>query len=260
METIRNYVEQMFRLYPADARLERLKEEILANMLEKYEELKANGSSEHEAIGAVIAGFGSVEELIRELGLEEPQQGQEPPMSREEIDAFWLDTRRFAGRISTGVGLCILGTAVLVLLGSIGDFLGAGIADLFGTVGVICLLAFVAVAVMLFIIGGNSMSPYAYIDKGEFSLSRRDREWIEEEKEGFRQQFAVMLAIGIGLCVLSVCPVMLTGMLGIGLLEDMGAALLLMIVAAGVFLIVYAGIRNSAYDKLLKEKPSSAGR
>ena len=54
METIKIYLENMFKTLPNTAELRKLKGEILGNMEEKYQELKAEGKTENEAIGIVI--------------------------------------------------------------------------------------------------------------------------------------------------------------------------------------------------------------
>ena len=62
--------------------------------------------------------------------------------------------------------------------------------------------------------------------------------------------------IGIGLCILSVIPVIIFGEINLHLqavdLESMGAAFLLLFVAIGVFLIVYGSMIYGSFDELLK--------
>lgn len=72
MDTIRSYVEGMFTSLPKTPEMEQLKDEILANMEDKYNELKARGCSENEAIGSVISDFGNIDELVRAY---EPDSG-----------------------------------------------------------------------------------------------------------------------------------------------------------------------------------------
>ena len=68
METIRNYLDSMFRGLPDTTETRRAKAELLAMMEDKYQELKAEGKTENEAIGTVIAEFGNMEELKDNLG------------------------------------------------------------------------------------------------------------------------------------------------------------------------------------------------
>ena len=54
METIKNYLENMFSGLPRTDEMTKLKNDIYENMNDKYQELKAEGKSENEAIGIVI--------------------------------------------------------------------------------------------------------------------------------------------------------------------------------------------------------------
>lgn len=69
METIHNYIEALFASLPQTADILSIKEEMLANLEEKLQDMIQNGMNENEAIGMIIAGIGSVEDLKRELGI-----------------------------------------------------------------------------------------------------------------------------------------------------------------------------------------------
>ena len=69
METIKVYLDNMFMNLPQEAKVLRAKEELLNMMTEKYEELRAEGKNDNEALGTVIMEFGSMEELAEALGV-----------------------------------------------------------------------------------------------------------------------------------------------------------------------------------------------
>ena len=71
METIREYIESMFRNLPQTGKVLKAKQELLSMMEDKYEELKNEGKSENEAVGTVINEFGNLDELAAELGIDE---------------------------------------------------------------------------------------------------------------------------------------------------------------------------------------------
>ena len=71
METIRSYIENLFRNYPNTPNVSKAKEDLLGINEDKYYELKAEGKSENEAIGIVISEFGSMDEIAPELGMDE---------------------------------------------------------------------------------------------------------------------------------------------------------------------------------------------
>lgn len=77
-----------------------MKQDLLQHMNEKYEELISAGLSAHEAIGAVIADIGAVDELLIEMGLKVDLTVEEEPLQQAEfvtlskIRAIWKQAVR----------------------------------------------------------------------------------------------------------------------------------------------------------------------
>ncbi|HHZ01201.1 MAG TPA: hypothetical protein GYA03_08905, partial [Tissierellia bacterium] len=69
MNTIKNYLDNMFLGLPETEDVKRAKKELLAMMEDKYNELKNSGKTENEAIGIVISEFGNLDELADALGI-----------------------------------------------------------------------------------------------------------------------------------------------------------------------------------------------
>ncbi|HSN94092.1 MAG TPA: permease prefix domain 1-containing protein, partial [Anaerolineaceae bacterium] len=63
MEAIKSYLNNMFTNMPSTPEVVRAKEELGQMMEDKYTELRQNGKTENEAVGAVISEFGNLEEL-----------------------------------------------------------------------------------------------------------------------------------------------------------------------------------------------------
>ena len=90
METITNYLETLFLTLPRTPQTQQAKADLLAAMEDHYHALIEEGKSEHEAIGAVISEFGSIDELKEELELESSesvnlQQDKESDISRKSV-------------------------------------------------------------------------------------------------------------------------------------------------------------------------------
>ncbi len=83
METLRNYLESMFRRYPETPEAERAKAELWQMMEDKYNELIAEGKKENEAVGVVIAEFGDLEEVADTLGIATMLQRVAQPTAAE---------------------------------------------------------------------------------------------------------------------------------------------------------------------------------
>ena len=60
METIKNYLENMFSHLPNTPEVQKAKYELYQMMEDKYNELISEGKSDNEAIGIVISEFGNL--------------------------------------------------------------------------------------------------------------------------------------------------------------------------------------------------------
>ncbi|MCD8011897.1 MAG: helix-turn-helix domain-containing protein [Lachnospiraceae bacterium] len=168
----------------------------------------------------------------------------------------YLSVIREAGkRIALGVGLCILSPFPMM------SFIGmseCGVLfpteDIAAGVGAGVLLAIVAVAVILFVLNGLRLEEYEYLEKEEFRLSYGVAGIIEKEEKEFRPVFYQGIAFGAALCVISCVPVVVAGAADAadGILLCL-CALLLAMVAVGVYLIVRVAIRKGGYDRLLQQ-------
>ena len=113
METIKNYLENMFSHLPNTPEVQKAKYELYQMMEDKYNELISEGKSDNEAIGIVISEFGNLDELADSLGIKSfvnPSQAMPAAktLSRETAAAFLRDSAKQAYLTAFGVLLCIL--------------------------------------------------------------------------------------------------------------------------------------------------------
>lgn len=258
METIRNYLENIFSSLPKSAEIIKLKDELLSNMEEKYWELKESGKTENEAIGIVISEFGNIDELIKELGIENRKQLDNiPTITMEEAENYMRDKVKYGKLIAVGVMLCILAPAILMFTHNIiiGGVFGTEInVETLEGLSVIPLFILIAIAVGLFIYAGTQLDKYKYLED-DFICPLHVQQRVKIKKEEFSSNFTKLNIIGVTLCVLS--PVALIGISAIGgydndVLSNYGAIVLLIMVAIAVFIFVRVGNINNSYNALLQ--------
>ena len=63
MDTISNYVDSVFEKLPNTPELLEQKQAMLTKMQDKYNQLKAEGKSEHEAISSALAAHGNIDDF-----------------------------------------------------------------------------------------------------------------------------------------------------------------------------------------------------
>lgn len=66
-ESLRHYLDDLFKPVPQTAKVSELKEELLINMNEKYDDLIKQGLGEQEAYKQVVQGIGDIDQLISQL-------------------------------------------------------------------------------------------------------------------------------------------------------------------------------------------------
>lgn len=256
MKTIIDYLNNMFAPLPKTLQLEALKDELLANMEDKYNELKNEGKSENEAIGIVISEFGNIDELLKELDIpfEEEEKSPYPELTEDEVDTYLAAHHRAGKFIGLGVFLCILGPATLLFMTQLASdsFLFSIPEDAGALFGLIPLLAFIAVAVGLFIYSGLIMDSYKKIEEtGEFSLPYKVRMSLEAKNNAFQPAFTKSIILGVALCILSPISLFITIAINEGA-AVYGVVILLLIIAIAVNIFIYYGRIKEGYKKLLK--------
>lgn len=258
METIKLYLENMFKTLPNTAELRKLKGDILGNMEDKYQELKAEGKTENEAIGIVISEFGNIDEIIKEFGIkveEKKETNNKPLIEGENIREYLRLKKKTSFIVSIGVMLCMFGGALLITLSKLtedGRIFTTLSGDAKDFAMITPVLIFVAIAVGLFIFSGAKMEKYEFIEKGRFTISTSDRFFLEEEKQRLNGSKTMGVIVGVCLCVLSPIVIFIAGIYS----ENgtvYGAALVVLIVSAAVFLFINLGGCDDGHKKLLKE-------
>ncbi|MEG0775792.1 permease prefix domain 1-containing protein [Clostridium sp.] len=253
METIQNYLNNMFVNLPKTSEIQKMKSDLLSNMEDKYNELKSNGRSENEAIGIVISEFGNIDELIRELGIEyNNNQGEILPSLTEREVVDFINANKKSGKlVGIGVFLCILAAASLILINQlVEDRVIVGISKEFGDiVGLIPLFFLVAIAVGLFIYSGTLVEKFKYLEGG-FILPNHLNIQVQQKNNAFTSTYTVSTIVGVAMCILSPVLLFIASTFGDDA-STYGVIGLLIIVAIAVYIFIYFGKIRESYKRLL---------
>lgn len=244
METILSYLESMFLHLPKTPEVLRLKEEMAANMEDKYIALKSEGKSENEAVGAVIAEFGNIEEIALEMGIDlgGGAEGDTIPLvDFEEAEAYIAASQRGSVFVSGGVALIFLGIISLLICVMTGDDRVMP--------GVILLILFIAVSVGLFIYSDSITEPYQYLE-GMFQLTMRAKSRLLDERAKNRGIHTAGTIAGVSSILVGVAILLFFIMRGNNIL--IGVCILLLFILAGVIILILTGKRPEALDVLLQ--------
>ena len=275
MNVIIAYLETMFSTYPQTPRLLEAKLELRAMMEDAYAGLIAEGHSENEAVGQVIRDFGNLEEIAPVLGIStdigaptsatpepEPQpaarQGpRNTPVTLEEAQGYAQAQNAIRFRVSTAVALFVLSPIVIITLPTAAEAnVFASLSPSAATfVGILTLLALVAIGVTMIVTTSRETEPYRRIREHHFSPSHEVAVWsqsLAKQHEGGRIR---ALQIAITLWILSPVPVIAAALL----IEEspqksfwvvLAVAALLCFVAAGLAVLIPSAWAHSVAETL----------
>lgn len=105
-ERLKNSVEKLFENSPKTYRATELKEELLANLIDKYDDLVSSGKDEEEAFKIAISSIGDVDELLEAL----------KDKNMFDYNQMKKYRKKNALALSISIGLYIMSTVVLMLL------------------------------------------------------------------------------------------------------------------------------------------------
>lgn len=269
METIKNYLDNMFSRLPKTKEIETLKYDLLSNMEDKYDELKQDGKSENEAIGIVISEFGNIDELLNELNIntdyntinntsntstQDGMKKEYPLMKENEVIDYLNIKKKAAKSISLGVFLCIIGVALLILAYQLleSQVILKGVSEnTVSTLPLILLFILVAPAIALFISSGIKLEQYNFIEKGEFTLSNDTKFSLKEDYYLFKPKCTKGITLGVCLCVISPISIFVGNIISESA-AIYGVVILLFIVSLAVVLFINLGAMYESYRMLLK--------
>ncbi len=175
----------------------------------------------------------------------------------EQIKSFLSDTVHFAYMIALGVVLCILSPVLLIgLAGCVAEEGQGGLSETaFVIIGMLALMIMVAVAVKIFISNSVYMNRYKYIKNGEFGLSTGQKEDIEKKFSEFEPIFGKGISLGVGLCILSLMPLIITAVMEMSdVIVVLMVPVLLIMIAIAVNKFVKLGLIREGYMQLLKQE------
>jgi len=151
---IEAHVDTLFTNAPNGRYAPDIKEELLANLSDKYDDLVASGKNEDEAFALVISSIGDIDNLLRDLGETPEYQPLEIEKRRQMRGVF----------LSIGIALYVLSMIPIILADRIGDTI----------IGLVVMIVICAVATG-FIVYGNNI--------GKVEYSKMDNSFVEAYKE-----------------------------------------------------------------------------
>ena len=159
-DKLRNFIESLFEDAPKNKQTIELKEEMLQNLIDKYNDLVDSGKSSEAAYNIATASIGDIHELIRQIEKREENN----PLFEQNYDK---GRKRFALLLSISVMLYILCVVPVILLED-------------SVLGVVIMFVMVAIATGLILY--NNMTKPKYLKK-DSTVVEEFKEWKANSTE-----------------------------------------------------------------------------
>ncbi len=175
-DKLRQYIDALFADAPQNKKTIELKEEMLQNLLDKYNDLLAEGKTEEAAYNLAVASVGDISELIEQL---REHTQQTPP-----VEAVERERRRSATLVSIAVALYILSVIPPII-------------TMDATVGPVLMFIMIALATALIIY--NSMTRVKY-KKADDTVVEEFKEWqssSSNQRQAFRAISSALWALTV---------------------------------------------------------------
>ena len=176
-------------------------------------------------------------------------------VSFEEANDFMEKSRKAAPTIANGVSLCIISPALLIALSGLAEEASFGIKESVAAgIGVVALLAIVAVAVFMFITSGMTLKDYEFLEKENIDTAYGVTGMVNEKKKAMEGRRTTTIAVGVIMCILSPVPLLTTAIMEMkDYIVVLMVCVILFVVAVAVNMFVRVGVVWGSYEKLLQE-------
>ena len=170
-ERLRTFMDELLKDVPKSRKVLELKEELIGNMEERYEDLMGQGYREEDAYQCALDSAGDVRELFREF--------MEPLDTAERKEEDFTVRRKRSLLNAVSVSLYIVGFAVWMIIVAIGYGVSStGEVDVvYGLTGFIVMLIFTAVATGMRVYCSGLYGKYQKYEKKDDTIVEEFKEW-----------------------------------------------------------------------------------
>lgn len=167
----------------------------------------------------------------------------------------FLQWRKSASiQIAAATFLCVIAVIPLLLLGTASTVPAFSLSgNVAGSIGLVSMFVFVAIAATMFLRCGFKNAPYEFIDKEPFEIEYGVASMVKERQKEYRSAYARSNIIATGICILSPVPLLVGAFTENEFLVVIMLAITLLFAGIGAGMFIAAGGRWASMQKLLKE-------
>ncbi len=195
-----------------------------------------------------------LEEALPTESKELPQEGIKS-VSVEEANTYMTLTESVANKIALAVALFILSPITLIILSGLSEYATLLSENMAAGIGVSTLLVIISIALMILIPNSLKLEKYDYLEKEAITLQYGVVGIVEKKKRSYENTYRIRMAIGVCCCVLAVVPMFIAlCFTESDLIIIYMVAVLLALIALGVYIMTGPSTIYESYQKLLQEE------
>ena len=178
-------------------------------------------------------------------------------ISLEQAAKYIENKMEVSALITKGVILCLCSVVPLFFFLAMAETNRLNLTgNIAAAIGVVCIVVMVSMGINFFLRANQYESDIAVIDKEAFELAYGVHGVFNEKLTKFRPTYNRRLSLGIFMFIISFAPLMFASMLFRGpSITLMMLIVLMLIIAAGIYIVSPVAAKYEAYNNILKDGP-----
>ncbi len=173
-------------------------------------------------------------------------------ISVETANAFMNLVAEASGKIALAISMFIFSPVPLIFMAGVARN-NSGLSETMSAgIGAAVMLLIIGAGVAVMIVDATRLEKYEYIEKEDIVLEYGLQGIVEKKYSEYQNTYGKMLALGIGLCIAGVAPLMLTAGTNSEFMQIIGVCVLLACIAMGVYWVILTESINDSYKQLLQ--------
>lgn len=233
---------------------------LLSQMLDRYDELQAKGTSESSCRNRVIREFDDIAARMMEMGFTQTDSFEDevnlsrwPQLTQQEAESYIRERDAYMHRTAMGIFMCVACLVPMMVFTAIAEVFWLA-EEFFAMLGLVGMFVMIGLGVYAMVTAVKPKSEKR-IKKGRFALAGSLRRRLTQVREAIDTKARKRKGRGVAMCVMSIIPVLIGAMLEEMFYVDawpmLGVAGMFAMIAFGVYELVMADGEKTTMKRLL---------
>lgn len=258
--SFKRFILQELREFEKTPQADLFRVNLLGQMLDRYDELRAKGMEDEAAVTRVKREYYDIAQQMRDMGFDELLPEDEfsasvwPQLTEDEAAQYIKESDAYLHKRALGIGMCAGCVTPLMVGAAIYELSYSDFWQFLGLAGMFIMIGLGVYSIVM----AKQPKKEKEIKKGRFSLGNRLRRKLTELQEAVEEKARRRKGKGIAMLVGCVIPIFIGAALyeltWLDFWSVMGVAGMFVMIGAGVYELVMADGEKKNMKKLLNSK------